>query len=191
MKFRDEFHKGTYYRRMLGDDIFEGDVFGRANQHRCRICSFNEVIETVCCRYIISEELLKAPGKVRAYIEARALTALFVQESSYLSLTELGKALKREISPPGRTGRRLLEQAHQNARLAELIEDLRSRFLKQQKVKPESQTFLWGQLQKRKGKRYFCPSVSIPAQSTAEACHASRTLHAVMNSLDLKRSRGR
>ncbi len=126
---RDEFHKGTSEGRILGDDIFADDVFGRANQRRRRVCSINDVTETVCRRYGISEEQLKAPGKARPYTEARALTALLVQESSYLSLTELGKVLKRDISPLGRAGRRLLEQAHQNARLAELIEDMRSKFI--------------------------------------------------------------
>ncbi len=125
----DEFHKGSLDGRILGDDIFTDDALGRANQTRLRVCSMNDVIQAVCHWYGITVEQLKAPGKARPYTEARALAALLVQESSCLSLTELGKALKRDIAPLGRAGRRLLERAQQDPRLAELIENLRGKFV--------------------------------------------------------------
>ncbi len=94
---REEFHKGMAEGRILGDDTFADNALRRANQRRRRTCSINDVIQTVCRLYGIGEEQLKAPGKLRPYTEARALTAAIIQESPHLSLTELGNILKRDI----------------------------------------------------------------------------------------------
>jgi len=83
----------------------------------------------VCRAYGITEEQLKAPGKIRPFTEARALAALFVRESRELSLTELGKAVNREIASLSRAAQLLKEQSAIDARLQPLIEQTRSALL--------------------------------------------------------------
>ncbi len=124
-KRRNEFHIGTCEGRILGDENFTDDSFVKANQ--LRGCSFSlaDVINAVCHRYVITAEQLKAPGKARPFSEARAVTALLVQESLWLSLTELGKILSRNIAPLGRSGRRLLEKTFKDEMLHSKIDEIR------------------------------------------------------------------
>lgn len=89
----------------------------------------NDVVTVVCRLYGISEEQLKAQGKLRPYTEARALLALLVKENAHLSLTELGRFLGRDISPLSRSAQRLVVNAEAEKRLAKLIRDLRHELL--------------------------------------------------------------
>ena len=94
---RSEFHSGNKEGRILVDDTFAEQVFAEAAQQWSRGYTQPEVITSVCQTYGITEEQLKAPGKVRPLTEARALAAVFVRESRELSLTELGNAVNREM----------------------------------------------------------------------------------------------
>lgn len=122
---RAEFHSGTYEGRILGDDTFADDVLGRMNQRPDRKYCLSDILNTVCCRYRISEEQFKAPGKARPYSEARAVAAVLVQEILGLSLTELGQRVNRDIAPLGRAARRLLQEAGENDRLKAQLRELR------------------------------------------------------------------
>jgi len=128
-KRRNEFHSGTCEGRILGDDTFVDEAFFKADQIRQRTFSLNDVVTTVCLRYGISENQLKARGKTRPYTEARAVLALLVKENAHLSLTELGRFLGRDISPLSRSAQRLVVNAETEPRLAKLIRDLRHELL--------------------------------------------------------------
>ena len=65
------------------------------------------------------------------------MAALFVSESSDLTLTGLAKALHREIAPLARAAQRLAEKAKKDARMMSLIENTRSTLRESQKVKPD------------------------------------------------------
>lgn len=62
---RSEFHFGSHEGRILGDDTFVDDVLFRTCQKGEREYSLAEVVGEVCAHFGISEEQLKAPGKVR------------------------------------------------------------------------------------------------------------------------------
>jgi chromosomal replication initiation ATPase DnaA len=62
------------------------------------ILSLKDVIEAVCNSYKITIKELTAPGKTRPASEARAATALIVQEYDNLSLTKLGNYFKRDLA---------------------------------------------------------------------------------------------
>lgn len=123
---RNEFHSGNREGRILGDDTFAEHALVQAEQQLRRGYTLSEAISSVCSVYGISEEQLKAPGKARPFTEARALIAVLVREAPDLSLTELGKAVNREIAPLARAAQRLMDQAAGDARLMSLIEEIRS-----------------------------------------------------------------
>ena len=129
---RSEFHSGNREGRILGDDTFAEHALAQADQRRRREYTLTEAITSVCRVYGISEEQLKVPGKTRPFTEARALIAVLVREAPDLSLTELGKAVHREIAPLARAAQRLTDRAAGDARLMSLIEETRSALLESQ-----------------------------------------------------------
>jgi hypothetical protein len=62
------------------------------------------------------------------------MIAVFVRESPDLSLTELGKAVNREIAPLARAAQRIMDQAAGDARLRSLFEEIRSALQESQQV---------------------------------------------------------
>jgi hypothetical protein len=122
---RNEFHSGTFEGRILGDDNFADKVLMKANEQQENAYTLAEVVGVVCRSYGITEEQLKCPGKARPYAEARALIALLVLKAPGLSLTELGKVLRRDIASLGRSGRRLLEEAPKDEVMRAWIDQLR------------------------------------------------------------------
>ncbi len=111
---RNEFHSGTREGRILGDDAFADEALARANQRHVPGYGLADVIGAVSRIFGVSEEELKAPGKVRVYSEARAVAALLVLETAALSLTDLGVYLQRDIAPLSRAGRRIATLADDN-----------------------------------------------------------------------------
>jgi putative transposase len=103
---RGEFHGGTFEGRILGDDAFADEVLSKVSQREEREYSLEEVIAAVCAHYQISPEKLKVPGKVRPMTEARAVAAAIVQQSPHLRMTDLAKALDRDISALGKAAQR-------------------------------------------------------------------------------------
>jgi len=127
---RAEFHSGTLEGRLLGDDIFIDEAFRKADQKRDRACRTSDIVNTVCRRYGITTEQIKAPGKSMPYAEARAVAALLVMETSGASLTELGKILRRDIAAIGRAGRRLLDESCKAECLKTKLDELRQELIK-------------------------------------------------------------
>lgn len=122
---RDEFHCGTCEGRILGDDNFTDNALIKANQLRHVKYSLSVVVSVVCLRYGITIDQMKAPGKAKPFSDARAVTALLVQELPGLRFTELGNLLGRDTASLGRAGRRLLDKAIEDEKLSSLIEELR------------------------------------------------------------------
>ena len=121
---RGEFHSGTCDGRLLGDDTFVDTALGKASEKRLRT-TVDDVVQAVCRVFQCTVRDLRSPGKERPYTEARAVASLLVQERPHLSLTELGRALSRDISPLGRVGRRLQREAAQDDRLQDLLKKVR------------------------------------------------------------------
>jgi REP-associated tyrosine transposase len=104
---RNEFHSGTCEGRLLGDASFTDEILLRVNQKGEREYSLDEIVNMVCARFLISEEKLKAPGKIRPMTEARAVAAAIVQMSPHVMLTDLAKLLNRDVSALGKAAHRM------------------------------------------------------------------------------------
>ncbi|MDD2897814.1 MAG: transposase [Desulfuromonadaceae bacterium] len=122
---RNEFHSGTCEGRIVGDEAFADEVLALADEIHVRRYELTDVAGAVCRVYGISEEMLRAPGKVRHCSEARGVAALLVLESPTLSLTSLGEYLKRNIAPLGRSARRVAAMAPDDAGLYKKLSAVR------------------------------------------------------------------
>lgn len=123
---RKEFHCGTCEGRILGDDSFADKALHEAHQERCREFTLADVLTAVCSQYEVSEADLRSPGKSRSTSEARAVTALIVEESRHLSLTSLAVLLNRDLSTLGKSARRIKQRAISDAEIITHIEDIRA-----------------------------------------------------------------
>lgn len=96
--FREEFHKGSFEGRALGDERFIEQALKSASQRYDRKISLDDVLCAICVAYDIEFKQLIAPGKLRPYTEARAVAALLVRHSETLTIRELGKRLNRSMT---------------------------------------------------------------------------------------------
>jgi putative transposase len=95
---RKEFHSGTSEGRILGDDIFVDRVYTESDQEEKKSVTLDEIIKKVCKVYGLTEEEINAGGKQRYPSEARGMIAYLVREKSGLSLTDLSRCMKRDVS---------------------------------------------------------------------------------------------
>jgi putative transposase len=95
---RREFHGGAEGGRILGSVSFVEGVYEKSEQREERAETLDEIIERTGKEYGLTEEEMSAPGRQRARAEARGMIAYLVREAPGLSLTELGKRMKRDVS---------------------------------------------------------------------------------------------
>ena len=101
---RQEFHKGTFEGRILGNDQFSENVLAGAEERFHPALSVEQLINIVCKQYKIDKRTIVAPGKQQPAAEARAVVSYLVQDAEKLSMTELGKYLRRDIAALSRAG---------------------------------------------------------------------------------------
>jgi len=89
------------------------------------ILSLEDVIEAVCSSYKITINELTVPGKTRPVSEARAATALLVQEYDNLSLTKLGNYFKRDLATLSQAVNRLRKRAAKDKAIRDKIGSIR------------------------------------------------------------------
>ena len=104
---RKEFHQGTIEGRILGDDYFGEEALTKASQQISPKMSIEHVLKKVSKQYKIKPDNLSCRGKQRKLSKPRSIAAYIVQETEHLSLTELGKELKRNLSGLSRAVSRL------------------------------------------------------------------------------------
>ena len=95
---RREFHEGTSGGRILGDDSFVERAYEKSEQCEEKSETLDKIIERVGREYGLTEEEMSDRGRQRNRAEARAMIAYLVREASGLSLTELGRRMKRDVS---------------------------------------------------------------------------------------------
>ena len=175
---RNEFHTGTCEGRILGDDVFADEALTRADEKHLHLRTYEliDVIAAVCRVYGVSEEMLRAPGKVRQCSEARAIATLLVLESPTLSLTGLGAYLQRNIAPLGRSARRIASLAPDDAGLHEKICAVREELAKiaESQAWPQTYTPVWCSLfANRHCGRLSLTSTAAPIYPARWSCEVS------------------
>ena len=125
-EYRKEFHHGTQDGRLLGDDRFAEELMRKLDDNYHRQISLQEIIEYVCRLYALQPNELALPGKKRNRSEARSVIGLLVQEQDHLSLTELARFTRRELSGVSYGANRLTERAKDDKVLASSLEVIRA-----------------------------------------------------------------
>lgn len=95
---RDDFHRGSFEGRALGDDRFIEQALRQADETRVADITLDQVIASVCEAYRLDATDLRAPGKAQPAAEARAVAAFLVRNAGGLSLSELAGFLDRDLS---------------------------------------------------------------------------------------------
>lgn len=101
---RKEFRQGTIEGRILGNDRFGEDAFGKSAQQISSKITIDHILQNVCKDYTIKPDILSFGGRHRSLLEPPSVVAYIVRETERLSLTKLGQKLKRDLSgtQPGR-----------------------------------------------------------------------------------------
>ena len=118
---RKEFHHGNIEGRILGEDRFGEEVLSRTSQKVTRKVTLEQVIQLVCQQYEIDQAVLSSGGRQRRIAEPRAAAALVIREIKYLSLTDLSRRLKRDLSGLSQAATRLEKRLGKDQELAEKI----------------------------------------------------------------------
>jgi len=71
--------------------------------------------------YALDESVFRQPGKSRTHSEARAMAALIIQNLEGITLTELSRAIGRELSALSQAAGRLRKRMIDNKRLQEKV----------------------------------------------------------------------
>ena len=95
---RQEFHRGTSEGRILGDDTFVERVYEKSEDGEKKSVTLDEIIERVGKVYGLAEAEMVSGGKQRYPSEARGMIAYLVREVRGMSLTDLGRRMKRDVS---------------------------------------------------------------------------------------------
>lgn len=95
---RREFHEGTSEGRILGDDSFVERAYEKSEQCEEKSETLDEIIERVGKEYGLTAEEMSARGRQRYPAEARGMIAYLVREATGLSMTELARRMKRDVS---------------------------------------------------------------------------------------------
>ncbi len=104
---REEFHRGVTDARVLGDDRFTEDVFGRVGEKPVQPRELEAISEAVCRSYDVEEKELAAPGRRRELAEARAVVAHLATSVGDASLTEVAARFGRDVATLSTGVRRL------------------------------------------------------------------------------------
>ncbi len=114
---RQEFHAGTCEGRILGDDTFIARVTKGTEKLKKKPVSMDQIIEHVCKLYGLTEKEIVFGGKKRYPSEARGMIAYVVRECAGLSLTELSRRLKRDLSSLSLAANKIVQCSKENEEL--------------------------------------------------------------------------
>jgi len=121
---RQDFHRGSFEGRALGDDAFIDQALRQAEEVRVVDMTLDQVIESVCSVYQLTAAELSKAGKAQPAAEARALAALVVRNCESLSLVKLAEFLKRDLSGLSQAARRLERRIETDGLLARKLEEV-------------------------------------------------------------------
>lgn len=119
--------KSGFSHGILADTEFVKDFLNIVERNQNQDIKLQSVVEVICERFNLSEEILCSPGKNRSASHARAILALFVRENENLSLENLAKLLGRDPSGLSKLANRLESKCMKFPSIAAEINDLRNK----------------------------------------------------------------
>ncbi|MFW8602325.1 helix-turn-helix domain-containing protein [Desulfobacterota bacterium M19] len=94
----------------------------RARHHKktARKATLEQVLEAVCKHYAIKQTALASGSREKRLTEPRALAALLVRETDYLSLMNFSRKLKRDLPELSQSASRLEKKLEKDTHLSSL-----------------------------------------------------------------------
>jgi hypothetical protein len=120
--YRKEFHTGSFEGRALGDDRFIEEALSQAEEPARGKLTLEALIEAVCRAYGLSKAELASRSRVRKISEARAMASLLVRETEMLTMVDLGREIKQDVSSLSQAARRLEMRIESDSPLEERFE---------------------------------------------------------------------
>ncbi len=121
---------GEYDPRVLGDKDYARGALKLARQTRPLEVDSERLLALVLADFNLTEEELAAVGKSRQCSQARAFLGWLCLETACMTLTALGKRLRRDVSSLSSAIRRLQLAAKKDPGLTERYRKLRKKALK-------------------------------------------------------------
>ncbi|SDM20815.1 dnaA protein helix-turn-helix [Geoalkalibacter ferrihydriticus] len=122
---REEFHGGNCDGRILGQDAFVETVLRKTGEVALTKPGLAVILTAVEKLYDLGDKDLSGAGQGRKISEARAMAAWAVRELSDATLTDLGGALRRDVTSLSSAARRLTTRTQADADLQLKISRLR------------------------------------------------------------------
>lgn len=111
----------------MGDDRFIEAALAQAEEPAQRYQSLETIIEAICSAYGLTKAELASRTRVRQISEARAVVALLVREAEMLTMVDLGKEIKQDVSSLSQAARRLELRVGSDSRLRGQLETIQRR----------------------------------------------------------------
>jgi REP element-mobilizing transposase RayT len=122
---RKEFYKGNFEGRILGEDRFADEALAKALQKVSRKPTLEQVLQAVCEQYEIHQDDLSSGGSYRRISEPRSVAALLVREIEHLSIMDLSRRLKRDLSGLSQAAIRLDKRLESDPELTEKVNKIK------------------------------------------------------------------
>lgn len=124
--YQQEYHRGSANdSRVLGDDTFIDKVLAHTEARPKQRISLDEIIQSVCRKYGIEEEDLKAPGKYRNLSAVRGMAAWLILETGGATLAELSINTGRDVSTLSTAAKSVQIRAKSDQELADCMRELK------------------------------------------------------------------
>ena len=116
-------------------DSYIRQVVEQASEQQQKLVTHRDIMKTVCKVYGLRLKELSSPSRRRDRAEARAVATRIVAERPHLTLVELSRLLKRNVSSLSHCVRRMKERLTYDQQLQERVEAVR-RLLDARKAQP-------------------------------------------------------
>lgn len=120
--FRQEFHRGTFEGRALGDEQFIERALASAGQQYDSSVTLDIILTAVCKSYNIDLKDISALGRLQPGAEARGVAALLVRRSGTLAISDLGIKLNRSMTALSHAASRIEQRINNDEKFKERIE---------------------------------------------------------------------
>ncbi len=122
---RKEFHQGNIEGRILGEDRFGEEALFRASQKVDHKATLEQVLQAVCNQYKIDQDALSGRSRQSRISEPRSVAALIVRETDHISLMDLSRKLKRDLSGLSQAASRLEKRLAKDSALEKKINKIK------------------------------------------------------------------
>jgi hypothetical protein len=119
---REEFYRGQYDSRVLGDECFAEKVLAR-KIHAGAKPSLDKIVQYFCKENGISEEELRSASRQRKLSDIRGMIAWVASRIQVATLTEVAKRFHRDLTTISRAVRKVEERSLSSTEFKKQLND--------------------------------------------------------------------